>query len=102
MQTVTSLKSKLRGWGYEPIICSVETKTGLDSLQSKLSLFRSITNRRMNMDCDLQKKLDEFGAGFENILQESFLADKNSRKGKSIVGPATTELRDKADDNRYK
>ncbi|KAK9063519.1 hypothetical protein SSX86_017389 [Deinandra increscens subsp. villosa] len=31
-ETVTSWKSKLRSWGYEPIICSVETKTGLDSL----------------------------------------------------------------------
>lgn len=33
MQTVTLWKSKLRSWGYEPIICSVETKSGLDSLQ---------------------------------------------------------------------
>ncbi|KAI3817465.1 hypothetical protein L1987_11256 [Smallanthus sonchifolius] len=35
-ETVTSWKSKLRSWGYEPIICSVETKTGLDSLQFNL------------------------------------------------------------------
>lgn len=35
-QTVSSWKSKLRSWGYEPIICSVETKTGLDSLQFNL------------------------------------------------------------------
>ncbi|PWA38185.1 EngC GTPase [Artemisia annua] len=32
-ETVTLWKSKLRSWGYEPIICSVETKSGLDSLQ---------------------------------------------------------------------
>ncbi|KAI7754004.1 hypothetical protein M8C21_026266 [Ambrosia artemisiifolia] len=35
-ETVTKWKSKLRSWGYEPIICSVETKTGLDSLQFNL------------------------------------------------------------------
>lgn len=34
--TVMSWKSKLRSWGYEPIFCSVETKTGLDSLQFNL------------------------------------------------------------------
>nr|GEV68375.1 small ribosomal subunit biogenesis GTPase RsgA 1, mitochondrial [Tanacetum cinerariifolium] len=32
-ETVTLWKSKLRSWGYEPVICSVETKSGLDSLQ---------------------------------------------------------------------
>ncbi|GKB41552.1 small ribosomal subunit biogenesis GTPase RsgA 1, mitochondrial [Tanacetum coccineum] len=32
-KTVTLWKSKLRSWGYEPVICSVETKSGLDSLQ---------------------------------------------------------------------
>lgn len=26
-------KSRLRGWGYEPVICSVDTKKGLDTLQ---------------------------------------------------------------------
>ncbi|XP_076882101.1 small ribosomal subunit biogenesis GTPase RsgA 1, mitochondrial-like [Bidens hawaiensis] len=35
-ETVTSWKSKLRSWGYEPVICSVETKTGLDTLQFNL------------------------------------------------------------------
>ncbi|XP_023753755.1 small ribosomal subunit biogenesis GTPase RsgA 1, mitochondrial [Lactuca sativa] len=35
-ETVVSWKSKLRSWGYEPIFCSVETKTGLDSLQFNL------------------------------------------------------------------
>ncbi|KAL8218852.1 hypothetical protein R6Q57_022225 [Mikania cordata] len=35
-ETVTSWKSKLHSWGYEPIICSVETKIGLDSLQFDL------------------------------------------------------------------
>lgn len=33
---MVSWKSKLRSWGYEPIFCSVETKTGLDSLQFNL------------------------------------------------------------------
>ncbi|XP_076911793.1 small ribosomal subunit biogenesis GTPase RsgA 1, mitochondrial-like [Bidens hawaiensis] len=36
-KTVTKWKTILRIWGYEPIICSVETKTGLDSLQLKLT-----------------------------------------------------------------
>ncbi|KAJ0900019.1 putative ribosome biogenesis GTPase RsgA, nucleic acid-binding protein [Helianthus annuus] len=35
-ETVSLWKSKLRSWGYEPIICSVETKTGLDSLRFNL------------------------------------------------------------------
>ncbi|KAJ9554509.1 hypothetical protein OSB04_018554 [Centaurea solstitialis] len=35
-ETQVSWKSKLRRWGYEPIFCSVETKTGLDSLQFNL------------------------------------------------------------------
>ncbi|KVI05734.1 small ribosomal subunit biogenesis GTPase RsgA 1, mitochondrial [Cynara cardunculus var. scolymus] len=35
-ETQVSWKSKLRSWGYEPIFCSVETKTGLDSLQFNL------------------------------------------------------------------
>lgn len=34
--TVMSWKSKLRSWGYEPIFCSVENQTGLDSLQFNL------------------------------------------------------------------
>lgn len=35
-ETVISWKSKLRSWGYEPIFCSVETQTGLDTLQFNL------------------------------------------------------------------
>nr|XP_043637791.1 small ribosomal subunit biogenesis GTPase RsgA 1, mitochondrial [Erigeron canadensis] len=35
-ETVISWKSKLRSWGYEPVFCSVETKTGLDTLQFNL------------------------------------------------------------------
>ncbi|XP_076916604.1 small ribosomal subunit biogenesis GTPase RsgA 1, mitochondrial-like, partial [Bidens hawaiensis] len=35
-ETVISWKSKLRSWGYEPVICSVETKTRLDTLQFNL------------------------------------------------------------------
>nr|XP_043629794.1 small ribosomal subunit biogenesis GTPase RsgA 1, mitochondrial-like [Erigeron canadensis] len=36
IQMVISWKSKLRSWGYEPVFCSVETKTGLDTLQFNL------------------------------------------------------------------
>ncbi|KAK6155252.1 hypothetical protein DH2020_009500 [Rehmannia glutinosa] len=31
--TLVEWKSRLRGWGYEPVICSVDTKRGLDTLQ---------------------------------------------------------------------
>ncbi|XP_022132324.1 small ribosomal subunit biogenesis GTPase RsgA 1, mitochondrial isoform X1 [Momordica charantia] len=31
-ETLVSWKSRLRSWGYEPLFCSVQTKTGLDSL----------------------------------------------------------------------
>ncbi|KAK8561080.1 hypothetical protein V6N13_149734 [Hibiscus sabdariffa] len=31
-ETLFSWKSRLRSWGYEPVFCSVETKSGLDSL----------------------------------------------------------------------
>ncbi|KAL6551437.1 hypothetical protein OROGR_007591 [Orobanche gracilis] len=30
--TLTEWKSRLRGWGYEPVICSVDTNQGLDTL----------------------------------------------------------------------
>lgn len=33
MQSLITWKSRLRGWGYEPVFCSVETKYGLDTLQ---------------------------------------------------------------------
>lgn len=26
-------KSRIRSWGYEPVLCSVDTKRGLDTLQ---------------------------------------------------------------------
>lgn len=32
MQTVVSWKSRLRSWGYDPLFCSVQTGTGLDTL----------------------------------------------------------------------
>lgn len=32
MQTLVSWKSRLRGWGYDPVFCSVQSKIGLDSL----------------------------------------------------------------------
>ncbi|XP_011098809.1 uncharacterized protein LOC105177379 [Sesamum indicum] len=31
--TLVEWKSRLRGWGYEPVLCSVDTKRGLDTLQ---------------------------------------------------------------------
>ncbi|KAL0377350.1 UNVERIFIED_CONTAM: Small ribosomal subunit biogenesis GTPase RsgA 1, mitochondrial [Sesamum radiatum] len=31
--TLVEWKSRLRSWGYEPVLCSVETKQGLDTLQ---------------------------------------------------------------------
>ncbi|KAG8384917.1 hypothetical protein BUALT_Bualt04G0168000 [Buddleja alternifolia] len=31
--TLLEWKSRLRSWGYEPVICSVDTKRGLDTLQ---------------------------------------------------------------------
>ncbi|PPD72765.1 hypothetical protein GOBAR_DD30342 [Gossypium barbadense] len=31
-ETLFAWKNRLRSWGYEPVLCSVETKNGLDSL----------------------------------------------------------------------
>ncbi|CAM8884074.1 unnamed protein product [Rhodiola kirilowii] len=35
-ETLEALKIRLRGWGYRPIFCSVESKLGLDSLKFTL------------------------------------------------------------------
>lgn len=32
LKTLAEWKSRLRGWGYEPVICSVDTNQGLDTL----------------------------------------------------------------------
>ncbi|MFS7907404.1 hypothetical protein Hanom_Chr01g00070961 [Helianthus anomalus] len=38
----------------------------------------------MNMDPEVQERLEEYGPGFEKISKENYLADKASRKDKSI------------------
>lgn len=35
-ETISSWKSRLRSWGYEPVFCSVETRHGIDLLAFKL------------------------------------------------------------------
>lgn len=36
MQSLVTWKSRLHGWGYDPIFCSVESKLGLDTLAFSL------------------------------------------------------------------
>lgn len=33
LQILVEWKSRLRSWGYEPVLCSVDTKRGLDTLK---------------------------------------------------------------------